>query len=926
MWASQLIYTACGQDKSGAYSVWAKSNDITENESNEISKVMSYRQPNDVPYEPTEEQIKEFYPKKYGYFQLSTGRKVIAQTTYIGRKYSDSDPRWGNFIIHAYVFDEWEDYNPFRLLIHTQFKDCLTYEEWHENSAPDDLPKVEVRPSPNLDVDFLCDFMIGGQKNAHLSFLQAIIDSASSDEKITFNDVEENNLKTYNILGVLLPSDLLRSYTFVTQYVDDMENNIEVAPIRIRNIFSNDLLNTYGQCYDYREEIAHGKKCFYFTQNIYTDVRPKLYVNDLAAAFASAQSILAILKRNESISNISRESGVDLDAATMLYHIRNNDFSLLTSAKEYKYYSSVALKNGYISDSELVDFLFNDIIFSGKWGDKKEIKELVEFVYDKGDQNVKNTILENYRTDLFSDVADVDDISYADGKIKENLPFEWKDLARYISLSAECSEYIENATSVAQLYIIYDCVITTLVEKIGSKTGEAEYNYLINIIDKSIKRRSINEIVLYFDKANCLGGDYSNALINEAVGLFIDNDCGEADYNFAFDLIASIKAKPIAVKLLCRLIVKNMASDKFMRCYIDCEAKNPELFRKLAVEAKDISGYALFLERKEMFLFDSSEQISSQKLSEYFRKYYKAGKDRGGYYKKLKSYLASLDSKTKAPVCMGLYNEISSLDDKFCDVVQIMECVLNELFSMSLDELAKFFGSDSKQFEALVSFVERIKKASGNVPDHYYVLFTLLLIRGTCGEDKRWKAVSTDKLYVGLDGSELNEFVSAYFADVLNLYFRYAEKAEKSDIDFLSILLRKPLTECKNADKYIVEAMERLEKDKYYRLYANILAYSLNKQNDFAKKLHGFITSYIDNSKVSENKKTLKKVVELVSEKEQATVKKFVDKYLNDNMGFFEKLFAKKEIKDEATTKIKNDKKQNEKAEGDKDRRNNKKR
>ena len=43
MKAYQMIYTACGQDRSGAFSVWSKSANVTKAECDEIVKLMSYK-------------------------------------------------------------------------------------------------------------------------------------------------------------------------------------------------------------------------------------------------------------------------------------------------------------------------------------------------------------------------------------------------------------------------------------------------------------------------------------------------------------------------------------------------------------------------------------------------------------------------------------------------------------------------------------------------------------------------------------------------------------------------------------------------------------------------------------------------------------------------------------------------------------------
>ena len=57
MFASQLIYTGCGKDKTGAFSVWSKTLDITKVEENEIRDKMLYKRPSNLPFEPTQEEI-----------------------------------------------------------------------------------------------------------------------------------------------------------------------------------------------------------------------------------------------------------------------------------------------------------------------------------------------------------------------------------------------------------------------------------------------------------------------------------------------------------------------------------------------------------------------------------------------------------------------------------------------------------------------------------------------------------------------------------------------------------------------------------------------------------------------------------------------------------------------------------------------------
>ena len=73
MFASQLIYTGCGKDKNGAFSVWSKSEDITKSEEVEIQRMMLYKRPSSLPSEPSDQELDTFCPRKFGYFNLSSG-------------------------------------------------------------------------------------------------------------------------------------------------------------------------------------------------------------------------------------------------------------------------------------------------------------------------------------------------------------------------------------------------------------------------------------------------------------------------------------------------------------------------------------------------------------------------------------------------------------------------------------------------------------------------------------------------------------------------------------------------------------------------------------------------------------------------------------------------------------------------------------
>ena len=113
MQVSQYIYTSWnnGESRNKGFTVYAKSDDLTTEEIKEILVTMAYKPYGSLPSAPSDEQIAKDFPKNYSFFRLNSGRYCMAQTTYVGREYvKDSNPKFGNYIIHAYVLHSLENF------------------------------------------------------------------------------------------------------------------------------------------------------------------------------------------------------------------------------------------------------------------------------------------------------------------------------------------------------------------------------------------------------------------------------------------------------------------------------------------------------------------------------------------------------------------------------------------------------------------------------------------------------------------------------------------------------------------------------------------------------------------------------------------------------------------------------------------------
>lgn len=147
IFASQLIYTSWpnGNSMKKGFMVYSKTEDITVEEENEILASFRYVTPRGLPFAPTEEQIKTLFPPMYGCCKLTSGRYVIALSTYIGQDYTK---RYGNYLIHALVMKEFLSSLVLSLYNSPLFRRSLTKEELCAPHAPASLEKIKCEVTP----------------------------------------------------------------------------------------------------------------------------------------------------------------------------------------------------------------------------------------------------------------------------------------------------------------------------------------------------------------------------------------------------------------------------------------------------------------------------------------------------------------------------------------------------------------------------------------------------------------------------------------------------------------------------------------------------------------------------------------------------------------------------------------------------------
>lgn len=892
MLASQMIYTACGKDKSGAFSVWAKSADVTKAECDEIVKLMSYRKPSNAPYEPTDEELRTLFPKKYCYYQLSSGRKCITLTTYVGKVYSDMDARNGNFIIHAFIFKDLDGFNPFGFMKLNIFKTNLSYTEWHDNPAPEDLPVVDIEENFQIDESNIRNMLLGKNKCDYISLLQAIIDSANSNTTVTFNDSEENQLQIYSLIGVMLPACLYSTTTFCNQYSMQLDFSLlgsETKPVKIRNIFSG-MINT---AFNYQEQLDAGQYVFYFVKGICSQVKPKRYLSELIRLLESGNSLFSILKVKDKVNTIVLETGCDLDTAIAVYNVIQMNLTWFSSADEYTKAFSIASEHKYVDETAIAARLYIDVVLTGRWGRGREITPLIRFVYNHNGQSVKAAIIEKYFNELCLYGVSLDSSPESVlSQIKNNAPFPWSDFVATVVRNPIWSKYVDIHSTAGELYFVFDAAVLAVAMNFSDTENRTGYGLIVKIIKKSIAHSDYDNLKLYLNSASKLGSTRVNWLVETSLGEYFGGSISdEATLDFIFSIICSLDSEQEKIKLIVQLVLNNMQMMFFVPTYIKYAEQFPALFLRVENVLKTNREFSEFLFIKDAYVFKNATKVTYNLINEYFLKYYQAGYDNGVYLEKVKQYISNYNGNSKVVECVRIYKQVRVLSDTFADVLDVIDYIDREIFKLSLEELITVTPGC---INSIIELNNRLIMAQIKITDKFGIWYTVLMMRGKLGEQICQDRIQRNTLYDGLNGNQLESIIKDHFNEALDLYLRLKKKKCFESKILLIAVYDKPLTLYLNTWDNIVQTLEKLGARDYYGLMADMMAYAFNNNDRFASTLRTFIQRYVETMKRSSYNKLFKKIIEFIPQNEILSVQEYMDKFSKEHMTFFEKLFTRK--------------------------------
>ncbi|MBQ4099144.1 MAG: hypothetical protein IJC87_03350 [Clostridia bacterium] len=893
MKAYQLIYTGCGKNKTGDFSVWSQSSEITKEESFEIVKMMSYTKARNTPYEIPEGELDKYCPVKYGCFTLSTGRKCIAQSRYIGPVYSVVDQRQGNFIIHAYVLDDLTDVYPFSVPFADIFKKELTYSEWHDNPAPDSLPAVEISLKPMVNDGIIKAFMSNERnKNVMASILQAVINCTSEDKSVSINGTEDEQKAIYAILGILLPSALHSKVTFANQYSARAEfvlaaNNF--PPIKVKNFLDG---NQNFVC-NYQDKVSMGEYAFSLDHGIFADVKPSLYASDLVETLAK-NGLFPAIKRTEEISKVMKDLNCDADTAVLACLVKANQFNAFNSAEEYKRVFDLLLSANYIDRNAFAGKLYEELVLGKRWQGERGASALVKFAYQNSPIEQKDAIIWNFlhNTGAFGVSPTLSPKEFLNS-VKANAPFDYNDLAPAFCRGTQGQAYLASAKG-SSLYLMLDVLCQVMRSPNAQQVIDAS-KAVLSILKKAIADRDLDSVKLYFEKIQDLGKDRAERLITDSISTYLNaTNLIKTELKIAFAVILLIEDVSVKTNFIATLLRNNYKSGDFLDAYLEVANGNKAVFENVERALKNDPSFRDFFIRKEAYVFKNVKPVTESALNDFFTNFYLKGLDDNGIFiQKFEEFILGLQGdQLKLKKLLERYEKIARIGDDFADVKYLLRFIEQEIYSLDGKLLLNLSPAQSKQ---LTEINDRLSYIGPNwTSGKYEVLNLVRLLTSKQQRNDLLNAIKQNTLFTSLKDAQIKDFADNYYSSAIESY-AFAKSQLKDADDALKDAILSPLTlRVRPFEPLLRDALEHLGGNDYFVVMTDLLRWAFNGNEEFNRKIKSFVESYVESLGRGDAKKLFSKAKSIMEPQHYANVEGFVDNYLENHRGFFEKLFGKK--------------------------------
>ena len=317
MKASQFIYTSWRNSPNAGFSKYSVTPDISQQDCEDIRKMMKYVALPGLPYQPTWEEIQTKFPPNVSFFPLASGKYCLAQSSYVGHEYRgfEDEGRMGNYLLHALVIDDISDFVPMSFVGESVFLRDLTMEQWRATNPPP-LEKIEI-PSAGapLSQSEITSFFGSGRADTLKKLVEAIVAAQKTGAVVYFNDEHTNMRYWYKALAMCLPTEYAGKIAFST-YALTAVRPTDISPcckLRISNVSASLDSSVPVAAPNITEETRKGNFIIDLVRKIQSNITVGEYAETVVNKFmVSAFDALGYAKK---IDNTVKLYGCDISRA-----------------------------------------------------------------------------------------------------------------------------------------------------------------------------------------------------------------------------------------------------------------------------------------------------------------------------------------------------------------------------------------------------------------------------------------------------------------------------------------------------------------------------------------------------------------------------------------------------------------------------------
>lgn len=869
---SQYIYTSWnnGSSPDKGFMVYGKSKDVTEDEDKEILATMRYKPFKSLPCSPTPLQIENDFPKNHAVFKLRSGRTCIALASYIGLDYvKDDDPRWGNYIIHAFIADIGDNQAP-HLLNSGLFKTCLSQEEQDASTGPHVLEPVDIPMDSLPSVPERCEL-----NEVFWNIVQATINAKLTGGNVFIN-VEQGLVANWiDTLIQVLPYSVSRTLSYSTYMLNK-------NPMMTVNFIHKE-----SPTFRPEEEILNTDNYVFYTSSVslQSPVELKKYVIHLIDEYNSSGDIFAYKTKIDEVCN--KYNIVDADIACEVLDFLNGEQTFCSSKENIHRIMSLFDNSGGRLLSQIIDELdyvvehFGDLYQEDKYS-------IINAFYCYASSELQ----EKYKTQIWNYIYHESlDIASMTALLKEYANVYSQEIGIVIEENLLKTISLEKSVKLAKEYCfanyatiktreLLEWYKTSIKSDVLTYIRANNYDSAKSVIELQIKKcTDSNELIIdIFNEAITygLGGDisfdfYMIGLVSNDINLYL---------NGVQKILSSYTLSSV-------LIDKMEQSSKTARCM-----SGKKLDEYLGVQ---FSEY--FIERDKQMFFNSN-QYTRNDLCEFYKKYVVGMLENSTadivdqFNKKLNDYLAILPDERKLKESCAIFEFIMAIESS----KKIGRATFEMLYKSAFAGLS---------FENIVSY--GIKEDSVVEMNYQAMIFDVSLLPVTLlYKDYLWfKKYSLQQGVFGFDIQQSTEDFDFYY---LNAYCSNEDRHSFMLNTFDLII--KFIVKCVDASKreWFFERLTRVfvnDKDYAKIFVKHLLSYSyydtehlmvfnycVNGESPYSSFMKDNVWLVYLKKLGKHDREVLFAYLQDKSANKDA-VADYIKQYKSDNRSFFEKLFSR---------------------------------